>query len=1044
MPEGITIAAAPSPGPLTTLATVTSPRNSQKLVCDIQSAHGTTYYGNMSPLASPLPSPLPITTTTTNNNTNTNTNNTNDGYSFMGLLPLSDEQVERAKAHHGKNLIAFGNDRVWYKILFHALIHPFNILLVVLGTATFLTGDNQGGTIMFIMVLLSTVLRFWQEWKSAAAAQSLKSMVSTLITVIRLYSCPESRDPTPEDVERMTNHATVRMDILIEDVVPGDWVQLSAGDLIPADVRVIESKDLFVSQAALTGEAMPVEKFGASSEAMAAWRQRSTYEEMAKNAVPIDAEAIPVPIEMTNMDVPLSPSGSAFDPRRRPSKIVSFKNSVKQTVFACFGIRRFDHEANATHKNDMDLNRPDVCFMGTSVVSGTATVLVEKIGSETFFGSMAKELSKRRPENAFQMGVRNISWVFFGLMALMVPPVLLINGFVHHSWTDAALFALSVAVGLTPEMLPMIVNSNLARGAYLMSKKRCIVKNLDAIINLGSMDVLCTDKTGTLTENKVILVRHLDYHGKASIQSLQLAFLNSRFQTGLKNLLDVAVVEYFEKTASELPMYDKAVAVPSPTTTTSGKEIGSGLTAAAVTFAARYKKLDEVPFDFVRRRMSVVLKDISDDQAMLVSKGAVEEMLSICTKIVIPCQQNPDSVDIQMAAVEGQTIPALDSLVRTNNHEIQTLTPEMVAHLTEMNKNLNIDGLRVVAVAYRDLDKVKSDYGIPDECNMIFAGLIGFLDPPKESTGPAIKELLALGVEVKVLTGDSAAVCRKVCQEIDLPVKSIITTDDMVGLDDEQVAMIARETTIFAKLTPLQKSLESADVILLEKSLMVIADSVLMGRTTYGNTMKYIVMAISSNFGNVFSMLVASSWLPFLPMQPIHILTQNLLYDISQTTIPWDKMDNEFLMVPHRWNIRSILRFMVFMGPWSSIFDITTYLFMWFYFGIQSADDSAGVTLFQTAWFTEGALTQLLVIHIIRSPKIPFVQTVAAYPVIASSLIISVIVLVLPYIGVFRELLTMVELPGVFYGYLVGALSCYFVVTQLAKMVYLRTFNAWF
>ncbi|KAF9107647.1 hypothetical protein BGX29_005576 [Mortierella sp. GBA35] len=604
------------------------------------------------------------------------------------------------------------------------------------------------------------------------------------------------------------------------------------------------------------------------------------------------------------------------------------------------------------------------------------------------------------------MGVRNISWVFFGLMALMVPPVLLINGFVHHSWTDAALFALSVAVGLTPEMLPMIVNSNLARGAYLMSKKRCIVKNLDAIINLGSMDVLCTDKTGTLTENKVILVRHLDDHGKASIQSLQLAFLNSRFQTGLKNLLDVAVVEYFEKTASELPMYDKAVAVPSPTTTTSGKEIGSGLTAAAVTFAARYKKLDEVPFDFVRRRMSVVLKDISDDQAILVSKGAVEEMLSICTKIVIPCQQNPDSVDIQMAAVEGQTIPALDSLVRTNNHEIQTLTPEMVAHLTEMNKDLNIDGLRVVAVAYRDLDKVKSDYGILDECNMIFAGLIGFLDPPKESTGPAIKELLSLGVEVKVLTGDSAAVCRKVCQEIGLPVKSIVTTDDM--------------------------------------SLMVIADSVLMGRTTYGNTMKYIVMAISSNFGNVFSMLVASSWLPFLPMQPIHILTQNLLYDISQTTIPWDKMDNEFLMVPHRWNIRSILRFMVFMGPWSSIFDITTYLFMWFYFGIQSADDSAGVTLFQTAWFTEGALTQLLVIHIIRSPKIPFVQTVAAYPVIASSLIISVIVLVLPYIGVFRELLTMVELPGVFYGYLVGALSCYFVVTQLAKMVYLRTFNAWF
>ncbi|KAF9908809.1 hypothetical protein EC991_009512 [Linnemannia zychae] len=1022
-------------------------------------------------LPSPLPSPPPLPTF----------NNNNGAYDFTGLLPLSDEQVERAKAHHGKNLIAFGNDQVWYKVLFRALIHPFNILLAVLGTATFLTGDNQGGTIMFFMVFLSTALRFWQEWKSAAAAKSLKSMVSTLITVTRLYSCPEHRDPTPEDVSRMANHATVRMDIPIEDVVPGDWVQLSAGDLIPADVRVMESKDLFVSQAALTGEAMPVEKFGASSEAMAVWRQKSIYDEMAKSAVPADASAIPVPVDMADMDVSSSTSPALDGQHRRtPSKMTAFKNSLKRSVFTCFGIRRFDSEGTTHQQNEVDLNAPDVCFMGTSVVSGTATVLVEKIGSETFFGSMAKELSKRRPENAFQLGVRNISWVFFGLMALMVPPVLLINGFVHQSWTDAALFALSVAVGLTPEMLPMIVNSNLARGAYLMSKKRCIVKNLDAIINLGSMDVLCTDKTGTLTENKVILVRHLDYHGKASMQSLQLAFLNSRFQTGLKNLLDVAVVEYFEKTASELPLYDEGIAA-----STNGKGNASGLTAAAVTFASRYQKLDEIPFDFVRRRMSVVLKDVSDDQAILVSKGAVEEMLSICTKIVVPCHENPDAIDIQMA-VDGQTIPALDTLVRTNHNEIQTLTPEMVDRLVEMNQGLNVDGLRVVAVAYRNLDKVKNDYGISDECDMVFAGLIGFLDPPKESTGPAIKELLSLGVEVKVLTGDSAAVCRKVCQEIDLPVKSIVTTDDLVGLDDEQVAAIAREATIFAKLTPLQKSLviralkrsdrvvgflgdgindapalaeadvgisvdtatdiakESADVILLEKSLMVIADSVLMGRTTYGNTMKYIVMAISSNFGNVFSMLVASSWLPFLPMQPIHILVQNLLYDISQTTIPWDKMDKEFLMVPHRWNIRSILRFMVFMGPWSSIFDITTYLFMWFYFGIQSADDTAGVTLFQTAWFTEGALTQLLVIHIIRSPKIPFFQTIATRPVIASSLIISAIVLALPYISVFRELLTMVELPGIYYAYLVGALSCYFLLTQSAKVMYLRVFNAWF
>ncbi|KAK3839811.1 MAG: magnesium-translocating P-type ATPase [Linnemannia gamsii] len=996
--------------------------------------------------------------------------NPNDGNGerndLIDMRPLSDEQVRRAKAVHGKNKIEFKNDQVWYMVLFHALLHPFNILLAILGTATVLTGDNQGGSIMFMMVLLSTLLRFWQEWKSAEAAQSLKSMVTTMTRVTRLYSCPEFQDPTPEEV--------VRKDIPIEDVVPGDWVQLSAGDLIPADVHVLESKDLFVSQATLTGEAMPVEKFAASCEAMTAWKQRNANDEMDKSAIPSGALLIPVQGGTPDLSIPSSSySAASVDvagSHYRFSKMTSIINSVKRTVFACFGIRRFDFDSNAHKQNEVDLSHPNFCFMGTSVISGTATVLVDKIGSETYFGSMAKELSKRHPESAFQMGVRNISWVFFGLMALMVPPVLLIIGLAHQNWADAALFALSVAVGLTPEMLPVIVSSTLARGAYLMSKERCIIKNLDAIINLGSMDVLCTDKTGTITENKVVLVRHVDFHGKSSIQSLQLAFLNSFFQTGLKNLLDVAVVEYFQKTASELPTYVK---------------LGSGLTPAAVTFASRYQKLDEIPFDFVRRRMSVILKDILDNQAMLVSKGAVREILRICTHVVVPCHQNPNAVDILMGT-DGQTIPALDTLVRTRSDDIKLLTPDMIARLNERNKGLSLDGLRVVAVAYRDLDKVKSNYSISDECNMVFAGLIAFLDPPKESAGPAIKEILSLGVEVKVLTGDSDTVCRKVCQEIGLPINSIVTTDDLVGLDDEQVALIARNATIFAKLTPVQKSRiirvlkrsdrivgflgdgindapalteadvgisvdtatdiakESADVILLEKSLEVIAESIVMGRTTYGNTLKYIVMGISSNFGNVFSILVASLWLPFLPMLPIHILAQNMLYDISQATIPWDKMDKEFLMVPHRWNILSIFQFMVFMGPWSSIFDITTFLFMWFYFGIRNPSDTAGVTLFQTAWFTEGALTQLLVIHIIRSPKIPFVQTIAARPVIASSLIISIIVLVLPYISIFRDSLTMVELPTIYYAYLVTALLSYFAVTQLAKMMYLHIFKAWF
>ncbi|KAF8931460.1 hypothetical protein BGZ58_007624 [Dissophora ornata] len=987
------------------------------------------------------------------------------GSEFEGVLPLNDEQVERAKEKYGKNVISFEDDMSWYKILFHASVHPFNILLCILAIATIFTGSTSGGGIMFVMVFISTALRFWQEWKSATAAKALRSMVSTLITVTRMYSCPEDRDPTPEDVVRIINHATVRMDIPIEDVVPGDWVQLSAGDLIPADVKIIESKDLFISQAALTGEAMPVEKFSASSEAMAAWKgnQQDSYDIMAKGAVPMDAAAISVE-KNDDADLDNAPV----------TEIAPSKNSFKRAVYACFGIRYFDPETSLDAP-EVGLDRPDICFMGTSVVSGTATVLVEKIGGDTFFGTMAKELTKRRPENAFQLGVRNISWVFFGIMFVMVPPVLLINGLLRNNWTEAVLFALSVAVGLTPEMLPMIVNSNLARGAYLMSKKRCIVKNLDAIINLGSMDVLCTDKTGTLTDNKVILVRHLDYHGKASKQTLQLAFLNSRFQTGLKNLLDVAVVEYFEKTASTLPMYESIG---------NGKEVGSGLTPVAVTFASRYLKLDEIPFDFVRRRMSVVIKDLSSDVAMMVSKGAVEEMLSICTKIVVPRGSQTGSADIQMDS-EGENVPALDILEQTESDQVQTLTPEMIAHLVEMNKDLNVDGIRVVAVAYRNLEKVKDNYGISDECEMVFAGLIGFLDPPKESTGPAIKELMSLGVEVKVLTGDSAAVCRKVCQQIDLPIKSIVTTDDLVGLDDEQIAEVARNATIFAKLTPLQKSQviralkrsdrvvgflgdgindapalaeadvgisvdtatdiakESADVILLEKSLTVIADAVIVGRTTYGNTMKYIVMAISSNFGNVFSMLVASSWLPFLPMLPIHILAQNLIYDLSQTTIPWDTMDAEFLQVPHRWSMKSILRFMLFMGPWSSPFDITTFLFMWFHYNIQTPHDP-NVTLFQTAWFVEGSLTQLLVIHIIRTPKVPFLQSMAAWPIVTSSIMFSAVSLSLPFIPVFQDLLTLAPLPPLYFAYLIGALCAYFTVTQIAKMIYVRLFKTWF
>ncbi|KAG0238467.1 hypothetical protein BGW41_008190 [Actinomortierella wolfii] len=982
------------------------------------------------------------------------------------LLPLNREQVDDARELYGPNVVRLGNEQTWYKLLIHAFIHPFNILLLILGTASLLTDDVKGCVVMYIMVALSTSLRFWQEFKSTSAANALKSLVSTKVRVVRLYSCPEDRDPTPDDVQKMALLATIKTDVSMADIVPGDWIELSAGDLIPADVRLIESNDLFVSQAALTGEAMPVEKFARSSDASDNGNtdNLSSYTRMADAAVP--STACPVEIKSANTPVRISQS--------------TFRERFRRRVYAILGIRNLRSEEECIG-HDIDLSQPDLCYMGTSVVSGTATAVVLKTGSETFFGSMAKELSQRRPENAFQMGVRSISWVFFVIMALMIPPVLLINGFVHQSWKDAFLFALSVAVGLTPEMLPMVVNANLARGAYLMSKHRCIVKNLDAIINLGSMDVLCTDKTGTLTKNKVVLVRHLDYHGNSSIHSLQLAFLNSRFQTGLKNLLDVAVVDYFEKTTSKLPNYQSA--------THPGEEPVFSSTSA--TLASRFEKWDEIPFDFVRRRMSVVLKSHQDDSFMIVSKGAVDEMLSVCTKIVVPKTPHPTATDIQMPSSStpfGDTVgtSTLDTLEDITPDQIQALDDEMIERLKKMTQGLNEDGLRVVAVAYKPIEKMKNNFRVMDECQMIFAGFIGFLDPPKDTAAPAIKELLSLGVEVKVLTGDSVAVCAKVCQEINLPVKSIVTTEDLNGLDDDALTEVAERGTIFAKLTPLQKSMiiralkrrgrvtgflgdgindapalseadvgisvdegtdiakESADVILLEKSLLVIAESVLLGRTTFGNTMKYIVMAISSNFGNVFSILVASSWLPFLPMLPIQILTQNLLYDLSQTMIPWDRMDPEFLQVPHKWSIRSVLRFMVAIGPWSSIFDITTYLFMWFYFDIKSTEDPLKVLLFQTAWFTEGALSQTLIVHMIRTPKVPFIQSMSTWPLMAGSLIVALVVLIVPYVPPIAGVLSLVHLPGIYYAYLVSALISYCLVVQGAKLLYLRLFKTWF
>jgi Mg2+-importing ATPase len=659
-----------------------------------------------------------------------------------------------------------------------------------------------------------------------------------------------------------------------------------------------------------------------------------------------------------------------------------------------------------------------ICFMGTSVVSGTATAAVVATGGRTTFGAMARGLVGRRTTTAFDVGVNKVSWLFIRFIAVMVPVVVLINGFSKGNWLEAFLFGLAVAVGLTPEMLPMIVTTNLAKGAVAMSRRKTIVKRLNSIQNFGAMDVLCTDKTGTLTQDKIVLERHVNVVGEEDDWVLALAYLNSFYQTGLKNLLDVAVLEH-----AELKQ------------------------ALAIDFA--YGKIDEIPFDFTRRRMSVVV-DHEHRHHQLICKGAVEEILAVCTRV-----HDEDRV------VE---------LEDERREDARALVAEM-----------NEDGFRVVAVAYRDFEPTHGPYSVADESKLVLAGFIGFLDPPKESAGPALRALSQHGVRVKILTGDNDLVARKVCRDVGLDVGHIVLGGELSQLDDAAVLDVADRGVVFAKLTPQDKvrivgalrarghtvgflgdgindagalreadvgisvdsavdiAKESADIILLEKSLMVLEEGVLEGRKTFGNTIKYIKMTASSNFGNVFSVLIASAFLPFLPMLPVQLLTLNLLYDFSQTSIPWDDMDPEYLTRPRQWRADDIGRFMVFIGPISSIFDVATFLLMWYVF---AANAPARQSLFQSGWFIESLLTQTLIVHMIRTAKVPFVQSRAAWPVLALTAAIMACGVALPF-SFLGAKLGLEPLPGSYFAWLAAILLSYCALTQLVKGWYVRRFGSW-
>ncbi|HTV85094.1 MAG TPA: magnesium-translocating P-type ATPase [Dyella sp.] len=840
---------------------------------------------------------------------------------------LNEEQITERLDRDGVNEVSHEKPPHWTVQLLRAFKNPFIIVLLILAVVqVVLTPDDLSGPVIIaVMVGISVLLSFTQEYRSSQAAEKLKAMVRNTATVTR----------------RASDGHSERIEVPVGELVVGDIVHLGAGDMVPADLRLLSAKDLFISQAILTGESLPVEK-----------------------AAPGQAHLV---------------EGG---------------------------------EHGAQQGNPLDL--PTICYMGTNVVSGTATAVAAATGSRTYLGSLARTIVGERVQTSFDRGVSSVSWLLIRFMLVMVPVVLGIQWY-KHGFLEALLFALSVAVGLTPEMLPLIVTANLAKGAMAMSRRKVVVKRLNAIQNFGAMDVLCTDKTGTLTLDKIVLERHLDLDGEDSEDALEYGYLNSHFQTGLKNLMDKAVLAHRDLEP----------------------------------IVARYRVVDEIPFDFQRRRMSVVLAN-GHGHHLLVCKGAVEEMLAIATR-----ERRGD-----------ETVP---------------MTDERRREIKAMTRRLNEDGLRVLVVAIKEDAPRSGAYGVADEAELTAVGCLAFLDPPKDTAATAIAALHHHGVTVKVITGDNEAVTRKICREVGLDVENSAQGRDIEPLEDAELDDLVKRTTVFAKMSPLQKARvvkslqrqghtvgflgdgindapalreadvgisvdtatdiakESADIILLEKNLMVLEEGVIEGRITFGNIIKYIKMTASSNFGNVLSMVAAAFFLPFLPMLPLQILVLNLLYDISQLSIPFDRMDDQYLRKPRKWDASDIGRFMVWIGPTSSIFDITTFALLWYLFG---ANNQAHQAFFQSGWFIESLLTQTLVVHMIRTRRIPFVQSVAAAPVLGLTTAIIVIGMLIPFTGVGPKI-GMVELPGVYFGWLAATVAAYCALTQVMKLLYIRRYGRW-
>ncbi len=823
---------------------------------------------------------------------------------------------------YGLNELKQAKPKKWYNYFIESLFSPFNIILlcitfVLIYTDLIISPSPSYANIIVIAILVSasTLLEFIEEYRSNKAANKLKNLVATTATVIR---------------------DNKKIKIPLKETVLGDVVILSAGDMIPADLRIINSKDLYVGQSALTGESEAIKK--------------------VTNTELISKEAIE---SITDLDT--------------------------------------------------------ICFMGTNVISGSATGIIIKTANNTYFGKVAKTITSSKPKTSFQKGIENVSKLLVRFMLVMIPVTFLANAWKHDILLTFT-FSVAIAIGITPLLLPVILSSSLAKGAVRMSNKKTIVKKLDSIQSFGAMNILCTDKTGTLTEDKIILEKYLDIDGNENFGVLKHAFLNAFFQTGLKGNIDEAII----KKALEHDM----------------KSLGD-----------KYKKIDEIPFDFSRRRLSVVVTD--GEKKQLITKGAVEEILNICT----------------MVSKNGQVAP------------ISNTIKENILNIT---KKLNTEGLRVIAICQKNDINDTSTFSVNDENQMVLMGFIGFLDPPKKSAKAAIDKLNQRGVRVIVLTGDNSEVTKCICNKVNINSTRIVLGNEIDKLSDTALLRLLRDTNIFAKLSPIQKARivrllkssgnvvgymgdgindspslinadvgisvdsavdiakETADIILLEKDLNVLIDGAIEGRKTFANLLKYIKMAVSFNFGEVLSVLIASMLLPFLPITPIQLLVQSLLYDIGQLSLPFDNVDNDYLEKPQKWNLKSIKNFMFFMGPTSSIFDLIVFATLWFGFGLRTPQTS----LFQTIWFSYGVVSNLIGLHIIRTAKTPFLQSNASKPVYMSSILLSIIALIIPstFIG------KLIGLTPLSFNYIIIIIAIpilYCFVATFVKKLYIRKYKEW-